>query len=114
MGDDRSGSSGRGEFLHINGEHWNEIRRVLIFAFIYEGVPKWSEADGFITISVPGQADLEARIDSPSNRDMMCACAMLENADGAIRATKHVEYFSGHETMDRRFGFGFRWSAGTK
>lgn len=114
MGDDRSGSSGQGEFLHINGNQWKDIKRVLIFAFIYEGVPNWLKADGFITIRVPGQPELEARLDSPNSRDMMCAVAMLDNHNGAIRATKHVEYFSGHDTMDQRFGYGFRWKAGSK
>lgn len=114
MGDDRSGSSGQGEFLHINGNQWKDIKRVLIFAFIYEGVPSWAKADGYITIRVPSQPELEARLDSPNNRDMMCAVAMLDNHSGAIRATKHVEYFSGHDTMDHRFGFGFRWKAGSK
>ncbi|WP_372392711.1 TerD family protein [Xanthomonas sp. NCPPB 3582] len=114
MDDDRSGSSGQGEFLHLNGDEWARIKRVLIFAFIYEGVPNWSNANGVVTIRTPGQPELEARLDSPNNRDGMCAIAMLENSNGAIRATKQVDYFTGHDTMDMRFGFGFEWRAARK
>jgi tellurite resistance protein TerA len=39
MGDDRTGSVSGGEWLHINGKQWSEIRRILVFAFIYEGSP---------------------------------------------------------------------------
>jgi tellurite resistance protein TerA len=114
MGDDRSGASGDGEFLHINGDHWKQIKRVLMFAFIYEGVPNWAKANGGVTIKMPGQPELEAQMDSPNNRDGMCAIAMLENVKGSIQATKHVEYFPSHAQMDDRFGFGFRWKAGSK
>ncbi|MEB1180991.1 TerD family protein [Xanthomonas campestris pv. campestris] len=114
MGDDRSGSSGQGEFLHLNGDEWSRIKRVLIFAFIYEGTPNWSSANGVVTIRTPGQPELEARLDSPNNRDGMCAIAMLENSNGTLRATKQVDYFTGHDTMDLRFGFGFEWRAARK
>jgi len=49
-GDDRSGSATGGENLSINLEHLHEIKRVLVFAFIYEGVPAWSRADGVVTL----------------------------------------------------------------
>jgi tellurite resistance protein TerA len=114
MGDDRTGTSGAGEFLYINGDRWKDIKRVLIFAFIYDGAPNWAKAAGTVNVKMPGQPELEARMDSPNNTDPMCAIAMLENVNGNIRATKHVDYFTAHDTMDRRFGYGFRWEAGSK
>ncbi len=114
LGDDRTGSSTAGEFLHINGDRWAEFQRVLIFAFIYQGVPSWDKADARVSIKLPNQPELIANVDSPNNRDGMCAIAMLENDGGAIRASKLVEYFAGHPDMDQAFGFGFRWKAGQK
>jgi tellurite resistance protein TerA len=113
-GDDRTGANREGEFIDINGDQWNQFKRVLIFAFIYKGVPNWSKAGAKVTIRMPGQPDLEAVIDSPNNRDGMCAIATLENHSGSIRATKQVRYFPGHREMDQAFGFDFRWQAGTK
>lgn len=114
MGDDRTGDSASGEFLHINGDQWSVFKRVLIFAFIYEGAPNWAQANGYVTIKMPGQPELEARMDSHEANKGMCAIALLENDGGAIKATKIVEYFPGHSEMDQRFGFGFQWKAGSK
>jgi len=114
MGDDRTGESTAGEFLHINGDQWSVFKRVLIFAFIYEGAPNWAAADGVVTIKMPGQPELEARLDSHDSSKGMCAIAMLENDGNTIRASKLIEYFSDHEQMDNAYGFGFRWKAGSK
>jgi tellurite resistance protein TerA len=114
MGDDRSGESAAGEFLHINGRQWDQLQRVLIYAFIYEGAPNWAAADGVVTIKTPGQPALEVRLDSHSPDQVMCAIAMLENDAGNIRVSKLVEYFRDHQVMDRAYDFGLRWAAGSK
>lgn len=114
MGDDRSGASAQGEFLHINGQHWNELDRVLLFAMIYQGVPNWAETDAVVTLQTPGQPTLEIRIDSHRSDQRMCALAMLENQSGHLKVTKLVEYFQDHRFMDQAYGFGLRWVAGSK
>ena len=40
-GDDRTG--GGGENMTINLDHLADLKRVLVFAFIYDGVPAWEE-----------------------------------------------------------------------
>ncbi|MET3133857.1 tellurite resistance protein TerA [Oxalobacteraceae bacterium GrIS 1.11] len=118
-GDDRTGNLGGGENLFINGAHFDQIKRVLIYAFIYEGVPNWAATDGVVTIDIPGQPSVEVKLDSGAAQSM-CAIAMLENQGGNLQVTKLVEYFGGqgritaHEAMDKRYGFGLNWSAGTK
>jgi len=114
MGDDRSGSLSEGEWLHINGDKWSEIRRILVFAFIYEGAPNWQETDGVVTIHVPGQPPIEVRLNEEGGRQGMCAIALLENDNGAVKVSRRVEFFQGHEPMDRAYGWGLRWKAGSK
>lgn len=114
MGDDRSGTSLEGEFLRVNGAYWKHFKRVLIYAFIYEGAPNWAQANGVVTVRIPGQPELVTHMEAQGSGQNMCAIAMLENVSGAIRATKLVEYFGGHEPMDQAYGFGFRWKAGSK
>ncbi|AGA92350.1 uncharacterized protein involved in stress response [Thioflavicoccus mobilis 8321] len=114
MGDDRTGASTEGEFLHINGQHWDALEKILVFAFIYQGVPNWSATDAVVTIRTPGQPTLELRLDSHRNDQNMCALALLENDRGNIKVTKQVEYFRDHALMDRAYGFGLRWVAGRK
>ena len=118
-GDDRTGAISGGENLWINGDHFDNIKRALIFSFIYEGVPNWSATDGVVTIEVPNQAPIEVRLDQGGTQ-MMCAIAMIENRGGSLQVTKLVDYFqqdgktSAHELMDRKYGFGLRWKTGTK
>ena len=114
LGDDRTGGAVDGEFIKINGDFWSQIKRMLIFAFIYEGAPSWSKADGVVSLKVPGQPELITRLDSHSDHHTMCAVALLENAGGAIQVSKMVDYFPSHVEMDQRFGFGFRWTQGSK
>lgn len=112
--DDRSEQSVMGETLRINGQHWPMLKRVLIFTFIYDGVPNWSHVDAVITIKAKMQPDIEVRLDSHRNDQFMCAIAMLENINQQLRITKLVDYFSGHQAMDKAYGWGLNYVSGTK
>jgi tellurite resistance protein TerA len=111
--DDRTGASTQGENLLINGDHFDIVKRILVFAFIYEGVPNWAATDGVVTIHAPNQPPVEVRLDRTDSKGM-CAVAMIENVRGQLSVTKLVEYFHGHSDMDKWFGFGFNWKAGSK
>ncbi|SCW44543.1 tellurite resistance protein TerA [Paenibacillus tianmuensis] len=114
-GDDRTGSVTTGENLRINGQHISEIKRVVIYAFIYEGVAKWSEADGIVTIKQNGEPDIEVKLDQHDNKKRMCAIAMLRNVnEQTVSIERLVEYFSGHQELDRAYNWGLRWVAGSK
>ncbi len=112
--DDRSGQSIGGENLRINGGQWPAIRRILVFAFIYEGVPNWSHVDAVITLKSPQQPDIEVRLDSHRNDQNLCAVALLENVGNQLRITKLVDYFNGHPAMDKAYSWGLKYVAGSK
>lgn len=114
-GDDRTGAVTTGENLRINGAKIADIQRVLVYAFIYEGAANWSEADGVVTLKYPGGADIEVRLDEHRNGKIMCAIAMIENVNNeTFRVERLVEYFDGHQQMDRAYNWGMRWTAGSK
>ncbi|MGR6036122.1 MAG: TerD family protein [Candidatus Nitrosoglobus sp.] len=114
LGDDRTGSVADGEWLLINGKKWSQIKRILIFAFIYDGAPNWKATDGVVTIFVPGQSEIEVRLNEEGGRYGMCAIALLENSNGAIKVTRRVEFYRSHDKMDQAYGWGMRWKAGRK
>jgi tellurite resistance protein TerA len=114
MGDDRTGSVSDGEWLRINGKEWRQIRRVLVYAFIYEGAPNWQATDGVITLYIPCEAPIEVRLSEEGGSKGMCAIALLENVGGSVRVNRKVEFFKGHSDMDKAFGWGMRWAAGSK
>ena len=118
-GDDRSGTSTAGETMFINGDQFHQIKRALIFTFIYEGAANWAATNGVVTIEMAGQAPVEVRLDNGTDASM-CAIAMIENTGGKLQITKLVEYFhhagskSTHQLINERFGFGLRFKAGSK
>ena len=114
MGDDRTGSVSDGEWLRINGKEWRKVRRVLVYAFIYEGAPNWQATDGVITLYIPGEAPIEVRLSEEGGTKGMCAIALLENIGGSVKVNRKVEFFKGHSDMDKAFGWGMRWAAGSK
>ena len=111
-GDDRTGAVSEGEWLDVNGARWAEIGEILIYAYIYEGVPNWDATDGVVTLYVQGQ-QIETRLTEGNPRHGMCAVARLIN-DGGIRVERINRYFGGHKDMDNAFGWGFQWTAGRK
>ena len=114
MGDDRTGSVSDGEWLRINGKEWRKMRRVLVYAFIYEGAPNWQATDGVITLYIPGEPPIEVRLSEEGGTKGMCAIALLENIGGSVKVNRRVEFFKGHSDMDKAFGWGMRWAAGSK
>ena len=114
MGDDRTGAVSDGEWLRINGKEWRKMRRVLVYAFIYEGAPNWQTTDGVIALYIPGEPPIEVRLSEEGGTKGMCAIALLENVGGSVKVNRKVEFFKGHSDMDKAFGWGMRWSAGSK
>ncbi|WP_289142551.1 TerD family protein [uncultured Brevibacillus sp.] len=114
-GDDRTGTKTNGENLRINGSRVDEIKRILIYAYIYDGVASWSEADGVVSIKQADNPEIEVRLDVHDPRKTMCAIAMIENQNGQTFSIRRlVDYFSGHSEMDRTYRWGLRWVAGSK
>ena len=91
MGDDRTGSVSDGEWLRINGKEWRKVRRVLVYAFIYEGAPNWQATDGVITLYIPGEAPIEVRLSEEGGTKGMCAIALLENIGGSVKVNRKDE-----------------------
>lgn len=114
-GDEQTGDAeGDDEFIRINGKQWNQIKRILIYVYIYNGAGNWAEIKPQIQLSVPGEHPMIVTPDVQISELAVCAIAMAENTRGGIRLTNHSEYFPGHAEMDRAFGFGIQWADGQK
>ncbi|MDK8183242.1 TerD family protein [Paenibacillus sp. UMB4589-SE434] len=114
-GDDRTGMVKTGENLRINGQYLSQIKRILVYAFIYEGVANWAQADGIVTIKQPEGPDIIIKLDQPENRKGMCAIAMIRNVNNeTFSIEKLVDYFPGHRDMDHAYDWGLQWRAGSK
>ena len=114
-GDDRTGESLTGENLRINGNHISDIRRVLVYTYIYDGVANWKQADAVITIQCPGSQEMVVHMDEYASFHKVCAIAMLENIrNETFCIEKLIQFFSGQQAMDTFYGWGMDWKPGKK
>ena len=114
-GDDRTGANANGENIFINGDKIKEIKRILVYTFIYEGAANWQQVDGKVRINISGQEEILINMDEYKNGYNMCALIMLQNVnDTTFSVEKLVRYFEGHEKMDRAYNWGMRWVPGRK
>ncbi|MDO3408521.1 TerD family protein [Saccharibacillus sp. CPCC 101409] len=114
-GDDRTGTRAGGENMRINGAHLRDIKRIVVYAFIYEGAANWAQADGVVTIKQGAGPDIVVRLDEHGSRKGMCAIAMITNVDDQTFSIERlVEYFSGHREVDQAYRWGLRWTTGSK
>ena len=114
-GDERTGDAeGHDEYILVNGKHWNDVKRILVYIYIYEGAPSWSQIKPQLVVDVPGENDLYVTLKAHDDALALCAVGGLENVRGGIKLTNYTEYFPGHLEMDRAFGFGLEWGDGKK
>ncbi len=114
-GDDRSGRNTGGENLLIDLRHTAHIRRILVFAFIYQGTPNWGAADAVVTLIPASGPQVEVRLDEHDPRARLCAIATLENRGGQLVVDREVRYVhGGQDVLDQQYGWGMNWAPGRK
>lgn len=114
-GDDRTGAAAAGENLRINGNKLSEFKRILVYTFIYEGVANWQQADAIVTIKYPGAEDIIVKMDTFNSSNIMCGLALFENQnDQTFSVEKIVQFYQGHQALDKAFNWGMSWKAGRK
>jgi tellurite resistance protein TerA len=114
-GDDRSGSVSTGENLFVDLSDPAEIKRVLVFALIYEGAANWAAANGVATLTPAGAPPIEVLLDDPRDGARICAIAQISNQGGEIVVKREVNYINGAQReLDEAYGWGMNWTRGRK
>lgn len=114
-GDDRSGAVSGGENLHVDLAQSKNIRRILVFAQIYQGAANWAAAAGVVTLFPTDGPQVEIQLDEHDPQSRLCAVAMFENEDGELSVRREVKYIQGSQrTLDEQYGWGMQWTAGRK
>ena len=115
QGDDRGGGSSSGETILVNPNGVSQIKRIIVYTFIYEGVAKWSETNTVVTVKVPGCDDVVVEMGQKYSNKKFCAIAQLDfGTDSSITVKKLVTFHNSHSDCDRAYGWGFNYSPGSK
>jgi len=113
-GDDRAGV-GTGENILVNPNGINDIKRIVVYCFIYDGVAKWTETNAVVTVKVPGSPDIVVEMGNQSSQKKFCAIAeLLFGKDNSITVKKLVTFHNGHPDCDKAYNWGMQWQAGSK
>lgn len=113
-GDDLTGASSEGEFIHVNPEGISDIKRIDFYAYIYEGVAKWADSDAVIKLTVPGHEEIVIRMAEINSKQKFAVLCNLEFTASGIKVVNANSFHDGHGEADRYHGWGMKWRAGSK
>ena len=114
-GDDRTTDTRNTENLRINCLKFSEIKRILIYAFIYEGASNWKEVEALVKLKCKESGDIMIQMSNFDNKKRIFAVGMLENiGNNKFSIENLTEFFNGQEDMDRHYGWGLSWKPGIK
>ncbi|WP_129839774.1 Tellurium resistance [Streptomyces sp. RFCAC02] len=113
-GDDRFGTAS-GEQLYVNLDHKDEFKRLLLFVYIYDGVPAFDRAIAVVSIAAAGGRNIEIGLTDAPSGARSCAVALIEHDKGRLVARREVKYVYGFQAeIDRLYGWGMSWGRGFK
>lgn len=114
-GDDRGTGEGSGENILVNPAGLKDLKRVIVYCFIYEGAAKWEETNAVVTIKVPSCPEVIVEMGKQASSQKFCAIAeLLFDSDDSITVKKLVTFHSSHGDCDKKYNWGMKWQAGTK
>lgn len=113
-GDDRTGAVAAGETIRVNGRFFDNIKRLGVFALIYDGVPNWQQTDGVVRMTIPGQPEVEVHLDEGRDNCRLCGIAVIENVNGVLQMDRHMRYYQSQKPFADDIGIILRWAAGSK
>ncbi len=113
-GDDRTGSVATGETIRVNGRHFDQIKRIGVFALIYDGVPNWRQTDGIVRMNIPGQPEIEVQMNEGDDNRRLCGIALIDNVGGNLQMKRHMKYYRDQKQFADDIGIRLRWEVGSK
>ena len=111
-GDDRGKSSLSSESISINPLGLGEIKRILVYSFIYGGAASWKDTNAVVKVDVPGIETVEVKLNQQSTDLKFCAIAELELSDDSINVSKLEKFYKGHKDSAAAYGYNFDFSKG--
>jgi tellurite resistance protein TerA len=112
--DDRSGTSTDGENLFVSEKHSADIKRLAVFAFIYQGAKNWSQANAKVTIHPPSGETVTIDLDETRDGVGMCSICLIHGGPNGFTVQREVQYVSDHRELDKLYGWEMNWTRGSK
>lgn len=113
-GDDRFGSAS-GETMYVNLDHREQIKRLLVFVYIYDQTPAFDRTHAMVTLYPSNGPRIEVGLDERHPQARSCAVVMIENVKNELIVRREVRFVYGFQAeLDRLYGWGLQWGRGYK
>ncbi|WP_328538978.1 TerD family protein [Streptomyces sp. NBC_00344] len=113
-GDDRFGAPS-GETIFVNLDHREEIKRLLVFVYIYDQTPAFDRTHAVVTLYPSNGPRIEIQLDERHPQARSCAVLSVENVKGDLVVRREVKFVYGFQAeLDRLYGWGLQWGRGYK
>lgn len=113
-GDDRFGAPS-GETIYINLDQKEQLRRLLVFVYIYDGTPAFDRTHALVTLFPSSGPRIEIPLTERAPQARSCAVVLMENRKGELTVRREVRYIYGFQAeLDRLYGWGLQWGRGYK
>ncbi|MEV0096922.1 Tellurium resistance [Streptomyces sp. NPDC050738] len=113
-GDDRFGSPS-GETIFVNLDHREEIKRLLVFVYIYDQTPAFDRTHAVVTLYPSNGPRIEINLEERAPEARSCAVVSIENVKGDMVVRREVKFVYGFQAeLDRLYGWGLQWGRGYK
>ncbi|MER8094041.1 TerD family protein [Streptomyces goshikiensis] len=113
-GDDRFGAPS-GETIFVNLDHADEIKRLLVFVYIYDQTPAFDRTHALVTLYPSTGPRIEIALDERHPQARSCAVVSLEKVKGELMVRREVKFVYGFQAeLDRLYGWGLQWGRGYK
>ena len=113
-GDDRFGRPS-GETMYVNLDHRDEIKRLLVFVYIYDQTPAFDRTHADVTLYPSNGPRIEIELDERAPQARSCAVVLIENVKGELVVRREVKFVYGFQAeLDRLYGWGLQWGRGYK
>ena len=114
-GDDRSGAVAEGENMLINPLGLNDLKRITIYCYIYNGAAEWAHTNAVVTVKVPYNPHIVVEMGHRKDAHKFCAIAeILFGTDKCITVRKLVTFHEWHGECDKAYNWGMQWRADNK
>ena len=102
-GDDRFGS-GSGETIFVNLDHRDDIKRLLVFVYIYDQTPAFDRTHAIVTLYPSNGPRIEVGLDERHPQARSCAVVMIENVKNELMVRREVKFVYGFQAeLDRLY-----------
>lgn len=110
-GDDRGKKMDSSESIIVNTKGLLYIRRIMVYAYIYEGVPNWKLTDAVVTVNIPKQETVAVKMGEIDDNSRFCAIAQLDfDKDCSVTVRRLVTFHDTHSACDKQYGWGFHYN----